>query len=169
MIYNIIVAVCNDNGIGFNNTIPWYSKEDMKHFANITKGNGNNVVVMGHNTWNSIPNNKKPLVNRENIILSKNKDLVIDNCTVKNSITDVIQHVNERAYDICWIIGGESIYEQFLNETVISNILITRINETHNCTSFFPHLPQEFVLTEIKQLDNTHHHLEFYINVLCSS
>ena len=72
--FNIIVCTNKQGIIGCNNDLYLKCKEDMKHFANITKGNGNNVVVMGHNTWNSIPDNKKPLVNREKIIMSKNKD-----------------------------------------------------------------------------------------------
>lgn len=162
MIFNIIVAVCNDNGIGINNTIPWYSKEDMRHFAQITKGNGSNVVVMGHNTWNSIPDNKKPLVDRENIVLSKNKNLTHDNCIIKHSVEDVIKYLEDKAYETCWIIGGGAIYEQFLKENIIDNIIITRINETHTCSIFFPPIPSHFELTITKELDGTPHSVEYY-------
>ena len=163
MIFNIIVAACNNNGIGINNTIPWNSVEDMRHFSYMTKGGGNNAVVMGHNTWQSIPDNKKPLVNRENIIISKNRSLVINGCTVKHSISDVINHLNDTTCDVCWIIGGQSIYEQFLNTGLISTIIITRIKEEHDCTVHFPDLPSGFELTSTKKLGGTPHFIEYYV------
>ena len=47
MNFNIIVAVDNKNGIGYNNTIPWYEPDDLKHFSKTTKGNLNNAIIMG--------------------------------------------------------------------------------------------------------------------------
>ena len=59
MLFNIIVAMCNNNGNGKNNSLPWHYKEELIHFSKMTKGNGNNAIIMGKNTWNSLP--KKPL------------------------------------------------------------------------------------------------------------
>ena len=64
----MIVALCNHGGIGKNNQLPWHFKKDMQYFSKLTRGNGNNAIVMGKNTWNSLPIN--PLPKRENIILS---------------------------------------------------------------------------------------------------
>ena len=50
MTVNIIVAYCKGNGIGKNNTLPWHIPQDLKHFSKVTKGNNNNMVVMGRNT-----------------------------------------------------------------------------------------------------------------------
>jgi len=41
----------------------------MKWFKDVTIGNGNNAVVMGRKTWESL--GKKPLKDRLNIIVSK--------------------------------------------------------------------------------------------------
>ncbi len=76
MIFNLIVCVDNNYGIGKNNNIPWTFTKDLKYFKNTTSiqkddGSKPNVVIMGNNTYNSIPNNFKPLKNRINIILSK--------------------------------------------------------------------------------------------------
>ena len=54
MFVNIIVAYCKNNGIGINNSLPWSIKSDMKKFKDYTTGNGNNAVIMGKNTYNSI-------------------------------------------------------------------------------------------------------------------
>ena len=75
---NIIVAYCNKNGIGFKNDIPWKIKDDLKHFKQITttQGKTNNIVIMGRNTWESIPNNYRPLLNRYNFVLSSKKNFI---------------------------------------------------------------------------------------------
>ena len=66
MLYSIIIACCLNGGIGYDNRIPWNIKEEMKLFKRITTGdieyNGINAVIMGRNTWESLPN--KPLQNR---------------------------------------------------------------------------------------------------------
>ena len=66
----IIAAVCKNNGIGKNNSLPWNSKTDLKFFSKTTKGNNNNAVLMGRKTWESL---NKPLINRFNIIISSQK------------------------------------------------------------------------------------------------
>jgi dihydrofolate reductase len=89
----IIVAMCKNRGIGYQNSIPWRIKEDMLYFANNTGGayakfvkdakDVNNVtqnntkpnikknaIIMGKNTWLSLPTSQRPLKNRDNLILS---------------------------------------------------------------------------------------------------
>ena len=118
VLYNIIVAHDNNNGIGKNNSIPWYLSEDLQRFAKLTKGNGNNAIIMGKNTWLSLPN--KPLKDRDNLILS-NK-LNIEKNTPKNTYIKSYNNIKEleaycesQKYDEIWIIGGSQIYKTFIN------------------------------------------------------
>ena len=63
---NLIAACLDKNmGIGFKGKLPWNIPEDLKYFFETTN---RNIVVMGHNTWKSIPEKHRPLVNRFNII-----------------------------------------------------------------------------------------------------
>ena len=62
-----IYAIDEKNGISKNGVIPWKSKKDMKFFMNKTIGN---VVIMGKNTYFSLPENIRPLKNRLNIVLT---------------------------------------------------------------------------------------------------
>lgn len=66
MLINGIVAMDKNRGIGINNKLPWKLPEDLKRFQKLTKGNGNNAIIMGKNTWNSI----NRLKNRDHLILS---------------------------------------------------------------------------------------------------
>lgn len=61
----IIVAADLRNGIGIRNTLPWHLSDDLKRFKAITS---ENVVIMGRNTWFSLP--KRPLPNRQNVVLT---------------------------------------------------------------------------------------------------
>jgi dihydrofolate reductase len=69
IVFKLIAAVCSDGGIGYKGGLPWpHCKADMAHFAKRTTGAGNNAVVMGKKTWDSIP--ARPLRRRANLILS---------------------------------------------------------------------------------------------------
>lgn len=59
-----IVCVDKKWGIGKNNDLLFSLPEDMKRFRGETK---NKVVIMGLNTFKSLPNG--PLKNRVNIVL----------------------------------------------------------------------------------------------------
>ena len=145
--YNIIVAFDNNRGIGKNNTIPWYFSEDLKYFSKITKGtNNNNAIIMGKNTWTSLT---KPLLKRDNLILSTTLDITNNN--PKNNYIKTFRTLEElelfcinQNYTNVWIIGGGQIYNDFLNNNIdkINKIYATIINNDYNCDVFFPKLDE---------------------------
>ena len=67
----MIVAMTKNLGIGINNTIPWYCKEDLKRFSLLTKGSGKNAIIMGKNTFQSTGF----LKHRHNLVLSSTLNL----------------------------------------------------------------------------------------------
>lgn len=144
----IIVAACKNFGIGFQNKLPWNLKKELVYFKNRTMGNGNNIILMGSNTWKSLP--KTPLPYRFNCILSSklNNDYLGDSVNFFKTKEEFTEFVSKKSYDDIWIIGGESIYKQFINEPYIENIYLTDIDEDYECDSFFPKIPVNFKLTE---------------------
>ena len=149
---NIIVATCLNDGIGYKNSLPWNFRSDLKYFAKLTKGNGNNAIVMGKNTWNSLPFH--PLPKRENLILSTtlNKE---NNKNCFKDIEELKNHINNSNYDETWIIGGSNIYEQFINDKDVKRIYITKINKEYECDTFFPKFSDDYQLIKTTtQIEN---------------
>lgn len=73
----IIVAATKSNGIGQNGHLPWKLSKELKYFARVTSDapeGKQNAVIMGRNTWESIPTKFRPLPKRLNIVLSHSPD-----------------------------------------------------------------------------------------------
>jgi len=114
MSVKLIVAMCKNNGIGIDNKIPWRISEDMSYFSKKTSGDyammnetiKKNAVVMGRNTWESLPKKYKPLQNRFNIVLTRNVQrlLTLDTHDVDKKDIEYVSSVDE-AMDLCYCRG----------------------------------------------------------------
>ena len=148
---NIIVAYCKNHGIGLNNQLPWNIPEDLKRFAKITKGNGNNAVIMGRNTYESIG---KVLPDRFNVVLSTTQKF--DNLETCTTLESALNLCKEKNFDDIFIIGGQSVYEEALNKKLVHKIYATEINKQYECDRFFPHVPDQYIThQENKVIDGT--------------
>ena len=158
MMYNIIVAFDVNQGIGINNKLPWYIPDDLKNFSKLTRGNGKNAVIMGKNTWNSLP--VKMLAGRDNLILSS--ELVIEenspfNNYIKtfNTLQKITEFCEKNSYENVWIIGGSQIYNLFLDNKRVDKIYATIINQQYECDTFFPEIIDAKVISKTdKRLDD---------------
>jgi len=122
-----IVAVDSNYGIAKNGKIPWHSKEDFAFFKSITTGEGNNVIIMGRKTKESLPN--FPLPNRKNIVLTSKPQYDYE-------IRSLDQIHLFRDYDDIFIIGGESVYNESFKLKLPDKILISRIPGDFKCDKF---------------------------------
>jgi dihydrofolate reductase len=145
----IIVAACKNFGIGFQNNLPWKLKSDLQKFKNLTIGNGNNAVIMGSNTWKSLP--KQPLTNRFNCILSTSLEVDNDNSKVFNNVDTLIDFTKSNNFDDVWVIGGEKIYNLFLEKDLVESIYLTKIYEKYICDTYFNY-PITFNITNSSRM-----------------
>ena len=150
---NVAVAFSKNYGIGFKNNLPWsHLKEDMRLFSKRTIGSGNNAVIMGKNTWLSIPECRRPLKNRTNIVISSSSSSsslvggIGNNPHVFSSINDAILFCECKPlkYDELWVIGGSRIYDEFLNTyyNKLNRVYITYVCGDYECDTFI-HFPAE--------------------------
>ena len=129
-----IVAVNNDWGIGYNGDLLEHIPEDLKYFKTLTT---DHVVVMGQNTWDSLP--KKPLPDRLNIVITYN-ERHFDEMTAFIDLNEAIIRL-KTADDECFIIGGGSIYKQLL--PFCDRVYVTKIYKSHEqVDTYFPNLDE---------------------------
>ena len=166
MMINIAVAITGNGGIGLKGGLPWpHLKGDMALFSKRTTGAGKNAVLMGKNTWISIPENRRPLKNRTNIIISTSllseSSSSCSCCHVVSSINDAIAFCEAAKYDELWIIGGSRIYNEFLNvyHDKVHRVYITYVckdgdkdgdKRGYECDTFI-HIPPDSYLIEEKE------------------
>jgi dihydrofolate reductase len=130
---SLIVAKSENNVIGKDGNIPWYIPEDLKRFKKITT---NNVVIMGRKTYESLPKEYRPLPNRLNIIISRNKNYKAENCLVFNNLEKAIRKAGTNKE--IFIIGGSEIYNEGLKYT--NKIYLTEVLGDFDGDTHFPTL-----------------------------
>src|SRR5204862_6683226 len=103
-----IVAVDRNLAIGKGGKLPWHYSADMKFFKETTIGN---AVVMGRRTWLTL---KGPLPDRQNIVLSRHRNLESnDSVVVLSNAASVLDLARNQEGDL-FVIGGAQVYESFL-------------------------------------------------------
>lgn len=168
MTVNAIVAVDENFGIGYHNELLFRIKEDMELFKELTL---NNVVIMGRNTLESLPNGE-PLKDRINIVLTSDKEksdkTIIDanNIMYANSVDAALLTASVFNKDI-FVIGGASVYEQMLE--YCDKVYITKAYINCTVDKFFPNIIEDsrFKIvqeTGIKQYNNISYKLCVYEN-----
>jgi dihydrofolate reductase len=146
MEFSLIAAVDKDFGIGKKNGIPWRLPEDTRHFAEVTttvKQPGKmNAVVMGSRTWESLPLPHRPLRNRLNIVLSRDKNLNLpEGVILCKSLEEAMEIVEQNtAIENVFIIGGGKVYEEAIKNPKCHAIFLTQLNQSFDCDTFFPRI-----------------------------
>ena len=131
-----IVAADNNWGIGYQNRLLVSIPSDMKFFRQKTTGN---VVVMGRKTLESFPNGL-PLKNRVNIVLTKNKNYQVKDAVIVHSEEELLEELKKYPSEKIYVIGGESIYKQLLDECDVAHI--TKIDFAYEADAWFPNLDE---------------------------
>ncbi len=111
----IVVAMAQNRTIGINNELLWRLPSDMDFFKKLTMGY---PVIMGKNTFLSIPEKFRPLPGRTNIVLTSG-DARIPKELSCNSWIEAIKNgciACEKIPDNkkIFIIGGAKVYEEAL-------------------------------------------------------
>ncbi|MBI2564363.1 dihydrofolate reductase [Candidatus Woesearchaeota archaeon] len=151
--------------IGKNGKIPWHIPEDLKRFKQLTK---NHAIIMGRKTYESIPKNFRPLKNRLNIVLTRQKDYFEEGIVIVNSLDEAI-HSTELLYSAAmeilihrpaYIIGGENVYKKAMPLT--DCLEITHVDQVvDDADAFFPKIDE--IWKEIKREDHAGYSFATYV------
>ena len=115
----------------------------MRFFSRMTRGSGDNAVVMGRKTWESI--GSKPLQGRLNIVLGR--DYV-------TTLEEVDKLCIDADIDTLWVIGGAKVYAEYLRREKLDECHITRISGLYRCDTFLPELGDKWEKTTIHLADD---------------
>lgn len=182
--FNLIVAACENYGIGIKGNLPWRLKfvylpqpfltilgrnsnkilnfvhflishrNELKYFNRMTTTTVDsakqNAVIMGRLTYFGIPEAKRPLPNRLNIVLST-KSVASDypnGVVLCKSLDDAMSKLLNTDLgdniESIWICGGYSVYKESMTSTYCHRIYFTEIKEKFECDAFFPTIPATF-------------------------
>lgn len=138
----ILVAMDQNRAIGKNGQLLCRLPKDLKAFKEMTT---NQVVIMGRKTQESLPNGY--LDERHNIVVTRHENLGDDRLIIANSPTQallranvIVQNSNNIATGI-FVIGGQQIYQEFIKQDLVDEIIITQIlHKFEQCDAFFPPL-----------------------------
>ena len=127
---SMIAAVAENLAIGKNNKLLWNLPSDLQNFKKITLGH---PVIMGSKTFESLG---RPLPGRLNIVVAFNKQYNAPGATVVHSLEDALKQAESANTDEIFVIGGGSIYKQFL--PMAHRLYITKVHKSFEGDVFFP-------------------------------
>jgi len=146
---SLIAAASLNDVIGKDGDIPWNMPRDMKLFKDVTVGHH---VLSGRKNYMSIPGKFRPLSDRVNIVVTRNKDFNDPGAVVFHEINDGIDFARKEGENELMIIGGGEIYSQCLD--IADNIYLSRIQTEIEGDTFFPKLkPDNWMLLEAEYFD----------------
>ena len=152
--FSVVVAMDLENGIGKNGQLPWKLSVDMKHFKEITTkistgSKAQNAVIMGRKTWESLPEKFKPLPQRLNVVLTRNRSLsfpteVLKDESLGTALEAVGAQVEEDKIESIFVIGGGEIFKDAIKNPLCKRLYITQIFNQFHCDTFFPEFRKNF-------------------------
>ena len=140
---SFVVAMTPDHVIGRDNQLPWHIPADLARFKRLTIGR---PVVMGRRTFESIG---RPLPQRHNIVVTRNRSYVADGGTIAHSVEDAVSAAGD-VPEIA-VIGGAQIFQELLSR---ANVLyVTYVHVDVHGDTFFPQLsPDDWLEHERREL-----------------
>ena len=142
--FKIIACINQKRILGNEGKLLYHIGNDLANFKRMTVGN---VVIMGRKTFESLPNGA-PLKDRVNIIITSNEeygvDAKFDNVYIVHSVEDAIELCDAFFSDKeVFVIGGESIYRQFMEKDLVNEMRLTIVNDDTNGDAVFPEYNEE--------------------------
>ncbi|MHB8581070.1 MAG: dihydrofolate reductase [Ignavibacteriaceae bacterium] len=143
----IIISAVSQNGVigKSSGEIPWHSKDEFQHFKSSTLGF---PVIMGRKTFDTLG---KPLKNRLNIVLTRNKKLILafTEIVIFDSLHSAYSYCESKGYEKIFVIGGAEIYKQAMSSA--DELLISYMKFKVEGDVYFPEIDPK--IWEVKRKD----------------
>ncbi len=135
----LIAAIANNNVIGNEGLIPWEIPQDMRYFRKRTL---RQAVIMGRKTYESIPEQYRPLSKRDNIIITRQQNYEQEGAYVAHSLDEALNVATlltvqkDTPKERIYIAGGSEIYN--IAMPLADRLEITRVHADFKGDTFFP-------------------------------
>jgi dihydrofolate reductase len=114
--FHLLVVVSRNYKIRQNQSTPWHSKQFRSHFETLTRGN---ILLMGRTTFESLPDDCKPFLDRLNVVLTSESGKYQGIQSEHLMFSDLYKFDNlvlpEYPSSHVWVIGGKTAYESLIN------------------------------------------------------
>ena len=131
---SIIVAIAQNNAIGFENKLLYWLPNDLKRFKALTTGH---TIIMGRRTFESLP--KGALPNRRNMVLTR-QEIEFPGAESYVSLESALAQCKDE--EEIFIIGGASVYQEAIQ--LADTLYITYIEDTPpKADAFFPNIDSQ--------------------------
>ncbi len=148
MIISFIAALSKNRVIGKNNDLPWHLPDDMKYFMQTTKGH---YSIMGRKNYDSIPEKFRPLPNRTNVVVTRQKDFIAPGCIVVHSVEEGIETARKANEAEAFITGGAEIFK--VGFPFSQRLYLTQIDAEIEGDTYFP----EWNASQWNEMSRRHH------------
>ncbi|MFA6090753.1 MAG: dihydrofolate reductase [Candidatus Gracilibacteria bacterium] len=142
----LIAAMADNRIIGKSGQLPWNLPEDLQNFKRLTTGG---IIIMGRKTYESIG---RPLPNRRNIVLSS-ETVQQEGIETFHTIPDMLEVLEGEGIEQVFLIGGQKIYEAFLNDGLVDEIWLSKIPGDYEGDASFPVFEDDFREQETEQFE----------------
>ncbi|WP_432489031.1 dihydrofolate reductase [Kineococcus sp. SYSU DK018] len=105
----LVWAQSPDGVIGDGGRLPWRVPEDLAHFKRLTTGT---TVLMGRATWESLPPRLRPLPERRNVVLTRDRSWTAEGAEVAHDLDAALD--DALAAGDAWVAGGGQVYRAAL-------------------------------------------------------
>lgn len=146
---SLIAAMAENRVIGRGGELPWRLPDDLRHFKQLTV---DHTVIMGRKTFDEI---KRPLDNRRNVVITRNKEFRPHGVTVVPSLKEAL--ALGATEDEVFVIGGGEIFKTAL--PLASRIYLTVVHAKVEGDTYFPPFEEDaWVLSseELHPADERH-------------
>jgi dihydrofolate reductase/thymidylate synthase len=152
--FDVIIAMTKDNGIGFKGSLPWKCKEELAIFKKKTE---NKIIIVGFNTAHSLPQLNK----REIVVLSSKKEsdvkLLMDTecSSVSNNLECTLNNKN------VVVAGGAKVYNNVFKNfrSSIRHVHLSVMSNEYKCDTFVDFNKSDWTVISKQEYDEFTHYV----------
>lgn len=141
MIISAIAAVAENGVIGKEGGLPWNLPDDMKFFQRTTL---NHPVISGRKSYESIPPKFRPLRDRVNIVVTRDKQYQAPGATVCHSLQEALEKARDVETKEIFLIGGAQLYAEAIEAGIVDRLYITTVHAKPQGDAYFPAIGKEW-------------------------